>query len=116
MGRCLSVGSRSSCAETHPHISNSGDASPSFATIRDAPKLHLITGGLWDVPSQGFVVNGEKINLSSSGELPFALDTGAYTGELNASYPGPSLIYAVQRAYHPSICAPSMVQSLERIC
>ncbi|KAM5545904.1 hypothetical protein V8D89_000030 [Ganoderma adspersum] len=63
-----------------------GDASLSFATIRDAPKLHLITGGLWDVPSQRFIVNGEKINFSGSGELPFALDTGAYTACVPPEY------------------------------
>ena len=59
-----------------------GDISPPFVRIRDAPKLPLMTGMLWDVPSRGFVVNGEIVNFSGGGELPFALDTGAYTGEL----------------------------------
>ncbi|KAI1786884.1 acid protease [Ganoderma leucocontextum] len=56
-----------------------GGASPSFAKVADAPKLSLMTGNLWDVPSQGFMVNGEKVNLGGSAVLPFALDTGAYT-------------------------------------
>nr|VWP02664.1 Chitin synthase (EC [Ganoderma boninense] len=63
-----------------------GDVSPPFVGIMDAPKLHLVTGQLWDVPSQGFMVNGEKVNFDGAGELPFVLDTGAYTACVPPEY------------------------------
>ncbi|RDX52602.1 acid protease [Lentinus brumalis] len=48
--------------------------------ILDAPKIPLMTGQFWDVPSRGFVVDGTVVNLSGSGtdELRFILDSGVY--------------------------------------
>ncbi|PIL29044.1 hypothetical protein GSI_09092 [Ganoderma sinense ZZ0214-1] len=63
-----------------------GDVSPVFARIMDAPKLYLVTGKLWDVPSEGFIVNGEKVNFNGASQLPFALDTGAYTACVPPEY------------------------------
>ncbi|TFK83174.1 acid protease [Polyporus arcularius HHB13444] len=76
----LSFGPRDTEGAINAGAVTFGAVRPELSAILDAPKLPLMTGQFWDVPSRGFVVDGTVVNLSGSGtdELRFILDSGVY--------------------------------------
>ncbi|KAI0634242.1 acid protease [Trametes polyzona] len=75
-----------------------GDVLPSFSAVYHMPKLPLVTGQYWDVPSTGFLLNGLPLNVTTSiaYERGAMLDTGAFAvcappeelGAIYGSVPG----------------------------
>ncbi|KAH9854587.1 acid protease [Lenzites betulinus] len=70
-----------------------GEIPSALAVIKDAPKLPLVTGSFWDVPSQsgGFLVNGLPLNITSSSTADLnkpvmMLDTGAFAASIPPEY------------------------------
>ncbi|KAI0752711.1 aspartic peptidase domain-containing protein [Daedaleopsis nitida] len=75
----LSFSSRDATGIIHNGTLNFGDVDPVDSAVLSSPRVPLMTGSFWDVPSQGFFVDGQAVRFGDpSEELTIILDSGVY--------------------------------------
>ncbi|KAL1948469.1 hypothetical protein VTO73DRAFT_12544 [Trametes versicolor] len=89
-GNFLAVGfgARDHAGVVQGGVLSIGEVPASRTAITDMPKLPLVTGQIWDISSEGFLVNGAKLNITSTAlvERGMMLDTGAFGAYIPPEY------------------------------